>query len=128
MSEYTAEEYREVLKAIYDMDSVERKNIFGVSTLIGGYVKDFSVSEIVEKYRAYINTPKTGEYWKANDGQVVVVRYIKNDLVYYYYCDCGTSNYTLARNFVKNFTKTERKSQYLELLFKEMEEVMVRNE
>lgn len=64
MSEYTAEEYKEALKAIIDMSGEERKKAFGVSTLVAAYIKDFSVSEIVEKYRAYINMPKVGDYWE----------------------------------------------------------------
>lgn len=123
MSEYTAEEYREVLNAIYDMNSVERKNIFGVSMLVGGYAKEFSVSELIEKYRAYV-TPKVGEYWKSNsERNMVIVRYIKDGFVYYYYCSDGLSSYMQFDVFVKNFTKTECKSRYLHLLLEEMEEV-----
>lgn len=120
---YTVEEYREALIAIYNMDAEERKNVFGISMLVGDYVKDFSASELIEKYRAYSNTPKTGEYWKANDGRnIIIVRYIQNDLVYYYYCSDGLSSFIRYDTFCKTFTKTERKSQYLELLIKEMEE------
>lgn len=126
MREYTSEEYREVLKAIYDMGSEEREKVFGVSTLVGGYVKDFSVSALIEKYRAY-NTPKTGEYWKDNEkDEMVVVRGVEKDLVRIYYCNGGYDSCYSLKYFVSHFTKTEYKSKYLELLFKEMEEV--RNE
>lgn len=100
-----------------------REKVFGVSKFLHGYIKDFSVSELIEKYRAYVNTPKTGEYWKSNDGQMIIVRYIKDDFVYYYYCSDGLSNFLPVRAFVKNFTKSERKSQYFELLIEEMKEV-----
>ena len=121
---YTAEEYREVLKAIYDMDSVERKNIFGVSTLIGGYIKDFSVSALIKKYRAYKNIPKVGEYWKKKEnGKMVVVRYVKNNVVYVYLCGCGHTDYCSLEHFAGNYTRTEHKSQYLESFINEMEEV-----
>lgn len=124
MSEYTAEEYREVLKAIYDMDVEERKNNFGVSALVGDYVKNFSVSELIEKYRTYINTPKVGEYWKRKkNGEMVVVRYIKNNVVYVYLCCGGHTDYCSLEHFADNHTRTEHKSQYLESFIKEMEEV-----
>lgn len=123
MSEYTAEEYREVLNAIWDMDMEEREKVFGIGKFISGYIKGFSVSELIKKYRAYVNTPKTGEYWKNNEGSMVIVRYIKSDTVFYYYCSDGVSSYMSTGNFAKNFTKTEHTSQYLGLLIEEMKEV-----
>lgn len=121
---YTAEEYREVLKAIYDMDPVERKNIFGVSTLISGYIKDFSVSALIKKYRAYKNIPKVGEYWKKKEnGKMVVVRYVKNNIVYVYLCDGGNTDYCPLQHFADNYTRTEYKSKYLGVFFEEMKEV-----
>lgn len=120
---YTAEEYREVLKEIFYMELEVREKVFGVSKFLPGYIKDFSVSELIEKYRAYVNTPKAGEYWKATDGRMMIVRYIKDNLVYYYYCSDGLSSFMSIRAFVKNFTRTEHKSQYFESLIKEMKEV-----
>lgn len=124
MSEYTAEEYRQVLAAVHDMNGGERKEAFGENKLVSDYVKDVSASELIKKYRAYVNAPKTGEYWKVNDGRnMVIVRYIQNNIVYYYYCSDGLSSFMSYDIFCKTFTKTERKSQYLESLIKEMEEV-----
>lgn len=54
---------------------------------------------------------------------MIIVRYIQNNIVYYYYCSDGLSSYMQFDVFVKNFTRTERKSRYLHLLFEEMEEV-----
>lgn len=124
MSEYTAVEYRQVLTAVHDMNSYERKEAFGENRCLSDYIKDVSASELIEKYRAYANAPKTGEYWKANEGRnMIIVRYIQNNIVYYYYCSDGLSSYMQFDVFVKNFTRTERKSRYLHLLFEEMEEV-----
>ena len=123
MSEYTAEEYRQVLAAVHDMNGGERKEAFGENKLISDYVKDVSASELIKKYRAYVNTPKTGEYWKSTDRRMILVRYIENNIVYYYYCCDGLSSFMSYDIFCKTFTKTERKSQYLESLIKEMEEV-----
>ena len=121
---YTAEEYREVLKAIYDMDSVEREKAFGVDESVHEYLEDFSTTELIKKYRAYKNAPETGEYWRRKeDGQMIIVRYIKSDVVYYYYCSDGVSSYMSTSNFVTYFTKTEHKSQYLEAFLSEMKEV-----
>lgn len=53
---------------------------------------------------------------------MIIVRYIQDDFVYYYYCSDGLSSFMTYNNFCKTFTKTERKSQYIELLIKEMEE------
>lgn len=123
MSEYTAEEYRDVIMAIHYMDGVQRKEVFGENSGISDYVKGFSVSELIEKYRAYVNTPKAGEYWKNNDGQMIIVRYIKSNIVFYYYCSDGVSSYMRCDTFVECFTKTEYQSQYLESFIEEMKEV-----
>lgn len=123
MSEYTTEEYREVLKAIYDMDSVERETAFGSDGTVYEYLKNFSATELIEKYRAYYNTPKTGEYWKNNrDGRIIVVLRVEENMVYVYYRDGSTNGITL-KYFVGNFTKTEHKSKYLESFLSEMKEV-----
>ena len=120
----TAEEYRKVLMSIYDMNAEERKKAFGVSTLVGGYVKDFSVSELIEKYRVYINTPKTGEYWKRKgDGEMVVVRYVKDCMVIVYYCDGGFGCEHSLTYFIDYFVRTEHKSRYLADFLNEMKEV-----
>lgn len=124
MSDYTPEEYREALTSIYNMDPSERQKAFGVDESIYEYLKDFSATKLIEKYIAYKNAPKTGEYWKDNDGQAVIVRYIKNGIVFYYFCSDGVSSYMSTCNFVRNFTRTEYKSQYIELLIKEMKEVI----
>ena len=124
MSEYTAVEYRHVLAAVHDMNGGEREEAFGENKCISDYIKDVSASELIEKYRAYANAPKTGEYWKANEGRnMIIVRYIQNNIVYYSYCSDGLSSFMSYDIFCKTFTKTERKSQYLELLIKEMKEV-----
>ena len=120
---YTVEEYRKALSEIYNMGSTEREKAFGVDESIYEYLKNFSATELMEKYRIYKNAPKVGEYWKNNDGQVIIVRYIKNNIVYYYYCSNGVSSYMLTCNFVKIFTKTGHESQYLEAFLSEMEEV-----
>ena len=121
---YTAEEYREVLKAIGDMGGEERKKVFGVSVLVATYVKEFSASELIEKYRAYVNTPKTGEYWKRKEtGEMVVVRRVEKDKVFTYYCDGGVSYQNSLSYFTDTFTRTERKSRYLEDFLEEMKEV-----
>jgi len=119
---YTAEEYREVLMAIYNMDAEERKNVFGVSALVGDYVKDFPVSELIEKYRVYKNTPRVGEYWKRN-GEVAVVWCVdvEGDTIWICYRD-GYDVYSI-KYFVNRFTKTEYRSKYLDDFLSEMEEV-----
>jgi len=63
---YTAEEYRQVLIKIYGMKSEKREEAFGKDEFVADYVEHYSAQEIIEKYRAYVNTPKTGEYWKRN--------------------------------------------------------------
>ena len=125
MSEYTAEEYREVLKAIYDMNYTERRTVFGESRATLDYVFNNSAQEIIEKYRTYINMPKTGEYWKSKEnGNIVVVRYLdRNNVVRYYYCDNGSSDCVPVDYFTETFTKIEHKSQYLEAFLEEMKEV-----
>lgn len=123
MKEYTAEEYRYVLNKIYNMNSEEREKAFGKDEFVADYVEHCSAQEIIEKYQAYVNTPKAGEYWKATDGRMMIVRYIKDNLVYYYYCSDGLSSFMSIRAFVKNFTRTEYKSKYLEVLIEEMKEV-----
>lgn len=125
MSEtYTAEEYRDVLNGILDMDVIEREKAFGVSKPALRYVTDCPALEIIEKYRAYKTAPKVGEYWKRKEnGEMVVVRYAEKDIVFIYHCEGGYSDHHLLNFFVNNFTKTEHKSQYLESLIKEMEEV-----
>lgn len=121
---HTAEEYREVLKAIYDMDSVEREKAFGVDESVHEYLKDFSTTELIKKYRAYKNAPNTGEYWKNDeDGGMVVVRYVERGMVRYYRCNNGTSNCLSIGYFIENFTKTEYRSKYLEAFLEEMKEV-----
>lgn len=119
---YTAEEYREVLNKIRDMSPCVRESVFGKDRTTLDYIFYDSAQEIIEKYRAYKDTPKTGEYWK-NSADMIIVRYIKNNIVFYYYCANGISSYMKCDTFVKNFTKTEHKSQYLESLIEEMKEV-----
>ena len=93
MSKYTAEEYRDVLKAIYDMSTEEREKVFGVSKFIPGYIEEFSVSELIEKYHAYNNLPKVGEYWKRKENNgMVIVRSVEKDTVFIYYCNNGCDN------------------------------------
>lgn len=120
---YTAEEYRKTLSAINGMNSTERETAFGSCETVLTYVKGFSASEIIEKYRAYVNTPKVGEYWKRKrDGVMVVVLHVEENMVYVYYRDGSTNSITL-KYFVDYFTKTEHKSQYLEDFLSEMKEV-----
>ena len=122
--EYTAKEYRDILNALHDMDVCERERAFGVIKPAWRYVIDYPASELIEKYRAYVNTPKVGEYWKEKaNGEMVVVRNVEKDLVHIYHCDGGFDNCYTLKNFVKNFIKTEHKSQYLESFIREMEEV-----
>lgn len=124
MSEYTAEEYREVLREIYDMTYIERKTAFGESRTTLDYIFNNSAQEIIEKYRTYINTPKTGEYWKSEEnGNMVVVRYSEGNVVRYYRCDNGASDCMSVDYFTENFTKTGHKSQYLEAFLSEMKKV-----
>lgn len=121
---YTAEEYRETLLAIYKMNSEEREKVFGLIPFIFDFAKNYQASELIEKYRAYSNTPKTGEYWKRKtDGEMIVVRRVEKDIVYLYICDGGCSHILSLKCFTDNYTKTEHKSQYLELFIKEMEKV-----
>lgn len=123
MDEYTAEEYREVLSAIQDMDSVEREKAFGLYETVCTYVKGFSASELIEKYRAYNDLPKVGEYWKRKDNNgMVVVRHVEKDVVSIYYLDGGTNSHSL-KYFINTFTRTEHKSKYLEVFLEEMKEV-----
>ena len=83
-----------------------------------------TVLELIEKYRTYVNTPKVGEYWKNNeDGGMVVVWHVEEDTVFIYHCDGGHTDYLSFIFFVNNFTKTERKSQYLESFIKEVGKV-----
>lgn len=121
---YTAEEYRKVLMLIYDMDTEEREKVFGVSKFIPGYIEEFSVSELIEKYHAYKNAPKAGEYWKRkDDGEMVVVRYIKDSMVIVYYCNGGFGCSHSLTYFTDYFTKTKYKSKYIEDFLKEMKEM-----
>lgn len=123
---YTDEEYRNVLNVIYGMSCEVRKEAFGVNKCFSDYIKDFPASELIEKYREYINTPKPGEYWrKKEDGQMVVVWFVdvEEDTIFICYCDGGYGIYSLKYYFVDNFTKSEYKSQYLELFIKEMEKM-----
>lgn len=126
MSEnYTAEEYREVLKAISDMnDAEERKKVFGVYMIfLSSYIRDFSASELIEKYRAYVNTPKVGEYWKRKrNGEMVAVRRVEENMAYVYYRD-GSTNILTFTYLLDNFTRTEYKSKYLEAFIEEMKEI-----
>ena len=110
---YTAEEYREVLKAILDMEFAERETAFGAGVTVFDYIKDFSASELIEKYRTYVNTPKVGEYWKRN-GEVAVVWCVgvEGDTIWICYRD-GYDVYSI-KYFVNRFTKTEYKSKYLD--------------
>lgn len=120
---YTAEEYREVLKEIYNMCSAERKKTFGVDTVVQDYTENFSASELIEKYRAY-NVPKVGEYWKREmNGEMVVVWYVEKNAVYVYFCDDCCFDYFSRESFVDSFTRTEHKSKYLESLIEEMKGV-----
>ena len=124
MSEYTPEKYREVLISIYGMDSTEQEKAFGVDESIYGYLKDFPPNELIEKYMAYKKAPKIGEYWgRKEDGQMVVVRYIKSGVVFYYYCSDGVSDYASTCNFVKTFTRTKCKSKYLKDFIEEMKDM-----
>ena len=123
MSEYTAEEYREVLNKIRDMSPCIRESVFGKDRTTLDYIFYDSAQEIIEKYRAYVNTPKAGEYWKNNDGTMIIVRYIKNNIVFYYYCRDGVSSYMRCDTFVGTFKRTEHKSKYLESFMEEMKEV-----
>lgn len=125
MSEtYTAEEYRDVLNGILDMDVIEREKAFGVSKPALKYVTDCPALEIIEKYRAYKTAPKVGEYWKGKEnGVMVVVRYVEENVVHIYCCDGGYGNYFSYKYFVGNFTRTEHKSKYLESFLSEMKEV-----
>lgn len=126
MSEnYTAEEYREVLKAISDMnDAEERKKVFGVYMIfLSSYIRDFSASELIEKYRAYVNTPKVGEYWKRKrNDEMVAVRRVEENMAYVYYRD-GSTNILTFTYLLDNFTRTEYKSKYLEAFIEEMKEI-----
>lgn len=124
MSEYTAEEYREVLNKIRDMPSYVREAVFGKNRNTLDYIFYDSAQEIIEKYRVYKDSPKTGEYWKRKeDGEMVVVRRVKDGMVFIYYCDGGCANSHSLECFVSNFTRTEYKSEYLGLLIEEMEGV-----
>lgn len=120
---YTAEEYREVLNKIYGMDSEKREKAFGKDEFVADYVEHYSAQKIIEKYRAYVNTPKVGEYWKrkVND-EMVVVRRTEKGMVYVYHCDSSTNVFTL-KDFAINFTRTAYKSKYLEVFLEEMKEV-----
>lgn len=123
---YTAEEYRKVLMLIYDMDTEEREKVFGVSKFIPGYIEEFSVSELIEKYHAYKNAPKAGEYWKRKDdsGEMVVVRSVEEGTVLIYYCDNGgCGNRFSLEYFTKSFIRTGHKSQYLKSFIEEMKEI-----
>ena len=121
---YTAEEYRNVLKGILDMDMFEREEAFGTKKPALKYAIDYPASEIIEKYNVYINMPRTGEYWKHNvDGEMVVVRYVDKNTVRVYYCDGGYNNSFSYKYFVGSFAKTEYKSKYLEDFLNEMKEV-----
>lgn len=120
---YTAEEYREVLNKIRDMSPCIRESVFGKDRTTLDYIFYDSAQEIIEKYRAYADTPKAGEYWKNREGSAVVVRYIKNNIVFYYYCNDVVSSYMRCDTFVASFTKTEYQSQYIESLIEEMKEV-----
>lgn len=120
---YTAEEYRDVLNRILDMGEIEREKAFGVSKPALKYVTDCPALEIIEKYRAYKTAPKVGEYWKKKeDGEMVVVRRVKTNMVFIYYCDGGYGSH-LLQYFVDNFVRTEHKSKYLEAFLSEMKEV-----
>lgn len=120
---YTAEEYRKVLSKIYDMGSTEREKAFGVDESICEYLKNFSATELMEKYRIYKNAPKVGEYWKRKkNGETVVVRRVEENMAYVYYRD-GSTNILTFKYFADNFAKTERKSRYLEAFLEEMKEV-----
>ena len=120
---YTVEEYRETLKAIYDLNSEEREKVFGSFPFISDFVKSFSASELIEKYRAYVNTPKVGEYWKRKgDGEMVVVRRVEEYMALVYYCD-GSANMLTFTYLLDNFIRTEHKSKYLESFLSEMKEV-----
>lgn len=61
---YTAEEYREVLQAIYDMNAEKREKVFGVAHIIDDYIDDFSALELIEMYRAYVNIPRLANIGK----------------------------------------------------------------
>lgn len=124
MSEYTAEEYRYVLNKIYNMNSEEREKAFGEDEFVADYVEHRSAQELIEKYRAYVNTPKTGEYWKRKgDGEMVVVRYVKDCMVIVYYCDGGFGCEHSLTYFIDYFVRTEHKSRYLADFLNEMKEV-----
>lgn len=121
---YTADEYREVLMAVQDMNGDKRKEAFDKNKCFSDYIKDFPASELIEKYRAYKNIPQIGEYWKdKKNGEMIVIRRIEENVVYIYYCDGGYNNSFSYKYFVGNFVKTEHKSQYLEAFLEEMKEV-----
>lgn len=120
---YTVEEYRKALSEIYNMGSTEREKAFGVDESIYEYLKNFSATELMEKYRIYKNAPKIGEYWKRKDNNgMVVVRHVEKDVVSIYYLDGGTNSHSL-KYFTNTFARTERKSKYLEAFLEEMKEV-----
>ena len=118
---YSAEEYRSTLKAVLNMNHEECKKAFGEYGKISEYIKDLSASELIEKYKAYKNTPQVGEYWMEKaDKEMVVVRCIENGNVFYYRCLTGFCNCLAVEKFIDIFVKTEFKSKHLKLFLDEM--------
>ena len=114
----TTEDYRNALNEFYEMNAKERSEIWGLNLLSDAF--QITAEEFVHKLREHQSEPKTGQIWKDNCNQkVVVLRADKSEV--HYYRPCGNTSWVARNYFGYTFHNTGEVLTSLDTFLKDLE-------